>query len=164
MLVVEREVLWAGMASSVAVPTGAPAQQELSAGGAGEDVNDLWFGVFCIFLPQLLDVFPPLTFYFRKVPFLTLNVNKAPKAAPTVFYVLLQFLKLLPSSVFHLSLCCSLGGAVATLCPCSAAAGNQALAAWEMLHAAVQWLVWLTYHQTLSLHKKVCSNNDIFSL
>lgn len=109
------------------------AQQELSAGGAGEDGNDLWFGGFLCLLPQLLDVFPPLTFCFRRVPFLTLKISKPPKAALTAFYVPQQFLKLLPSSVFYLSLCCSLGGAVATLCPWSAATGNQALAAGEML-------------------------------
>lgn len=119
--------------------TGGAAQQELSAGGVGEDIIDLWFEFFCL-LPQLIGIFPPLTFCFRSVPFLTLKIGKAPKAAPTTFYVPQQFLKLLPSSVFDLSLCYSLGGAVAALCPWSAATGNQVLAAWETLppccHAA----------------------------
>lgn len=141
---------------------GGAAQQELSAGGAGEDVNDLWFGVFLCLLPQLLDVFPPLTFCFRRVPFLTLKISKPPKAALTVFYVPQQFLKLLPPSVFYLSLCCSLGGTVATPCPWSPATRNHALAAWVTLLAAMQQLVWLAYQQTLSLQKRFATRMTFF--
>lgn len=138
LLWVEREVLWAGMASSVAVPTGAP---ELGVQPSRNCLLEVLvkmlmifgLGFFLCLLPQLLDVFPPLTFCFRRVPFLTLKISKAPKAAPTAFYVPQQLLTLLPSSVFYLSLCCILGGAVATLCPWPAATGNQALAVSETL-------------------------------